>query len=268
MVRSLCSKAVIYFLFIFPCMFAFSAEENFILINGVTDEIMLELGPHLDERVSPCSTFKITLSLMGYDAGVLKDEKSPIWDFQEGYDDFLELWKAPQTPQSWMQYSCVWYSKLLALQLGSEKIQSYLAQFEYGNQDMSGGLPQPGSTNPAWISSSLKISPKEQVAFIQKMIQGELPISSNTIEMTKVLIFKEELPEGWKLYGKTGLGTIFGQDGLNLKVRWFVGWLENDRAFFPFAYQMRDKEIDVSQAVPRVKQLLVESDVMSAINPL
>ncbi len=82
----------------FSSLYAFSTEENFLLINGVTDEIVLELGPHINERISPCSTFKITLSLMGYDAGILKDEKTPIWDFQEGYDDWLESWKAPQTP--------------------------------------------------------------------------------------------------------------------------------------------------------------------------
>lgn len=247
----------------FPYVFVVSAEENFLLINGATDETVLELGPHINERISPCSTFKMTLSLMGYDAEILKDEQTPTWEFKEEYDAWLESWRTPQTPQSWMNYSCVWYSKLLALKLGLETILSYLAAIEYGNQDMSEGLAKPGLMNPAWINSSLKISPREQVDFIKKMIHGKLPVSKNAIQMTKALVFKEELPEGWKLYGKTGLGTTSIQDGSNLKVRWFVGWIENDRTFFPFAYQMREKEIDISQTVPRVKQLLVESNVMT-----
>jgi beta-lactamase class D len=229
----------------------------------VTNETVVELGPHINERVTPACSFNIALSLMGYDAGILKDEKIPIWDFQEGYDDFLDSWKTSQTPLSWMTRSCVWYSKIIGLQLGLETIQNYLALLEYGNQDMSAGLATPGPKSSAWLSSSLTISPREQVGFIQKMINGKLPVSKTAIQMTKVLVLKEELSKGWTLYGKTGLGTTFRQDGLNLKIRWFVGWIENDHAFFPFAYQMREKEVDVSQTVPRVKQLLVESKVMA-----
>jgi len=262
--RSLFSKLIACLLFVVPCVCFLSAEENFLLINGITNERVLELGPHIDERITPCSTFKIVLSLMGYDAKILKDEKTPIWNFQEGYDDYLESWKAPQTPQSWMKYSCGWYSKILASQLGVEKIQNYLASLEYGNQDMSGGLTKPGSTNPTWVNGSIKISPKEQVDFIQKMISEKLPISPNAIEKTKLLLFKEELPEEWKLFGKTGWsGSISGSDGENFEIGWFVGWVEKDRIFFPFAYYIREKKINLTQRIPRVKELLVKSSCMN-----
>lgn len=249
MSRLLLSRVVACFLFTSSCMYASSAEENFLLINGVTDEIVFELGPHIDERISPYSTFKIVLSLIGYDAGILKDEKTPTWEFQEGYDDFLEVWKSPQTPQSWIKHSCIWYSKVLALQLGLEKIQSYLTSIEYGNEDVSGGLAEPGLTSVAWVNSTLKISPKEQVKFIQKLVYGHLPSSSSSIDMTKLLLFKEELPEGWKLFGRTGYG-------------WFVGWIEKDHHFYPFAYHTREQKIDPDQRVQRTKQLLLESNVM------
>ncbi|MBA3816434.1 MAG: class D beta-lactamase [Parachlamydiaceae bacterium] len=248
-----------------PCLFTL-AEENFLLINGVTDEVVLELGPSINEQISPCSTFKMTLSLMGYDAGILKDENNPVWDFQEGYDDFLVTWKAPQTPQSWMKHSCVWYAKILALKIGGEKVQSYLTLFEYGNQDISGGLPKPGTSSPAWINSSLKISPKEQVQFIQKMVQERLPISRHALRMTKIITFKEELAEGWKLFGKTGWsGSSVTLDGKTLEHAWFVGWIEKDKNFFPFAYLIREQKIDQSQRILRVKQLLTQSKLISEI---
>lgn len=81
-------------------MYAFSAEENFLLINGTTDEIITEFGPNIHKQMSPCSTFKIPLSLMGYDAEVLKDETNPTWDFQEGHDAWLVSWRVPQSPLS------------------------------------------------------------------------------------------------------------------------------------------------------------------------
>ncbi|OGN64841.1 MAG: penicillin binding protein transpeptidase domain-containing protein [Chlamydiae bacterium RIFCSPHIGHO2_12_FULL_49_9] len=210
--------------------------------------------------MSPCSTFKIPLSLMGYEERVLKDETAPVWDFQAGYDDWLESWRAPQFPLSWMRYSCVWYSKVLSLKLGLEKVQSYVASIEYGNRDLSGGLAAPGPLDPAWINSSLEISPKEQVDFIQKMIRRQLPISSRAIELTKALLFKEELPEGWKLFGKTGWsGFDVTQDGKTLEHGWFVGWVEKGHLFFPFAYLIRDWKINLDQRVPRAKQLLEAS---------
>lgn len=262
--RQLFCRVIACLVFIFPCIFAFSAEENFLLINGTTDETVFEVGPNINKRISPCSTFKMTLSVMGYDAGILKDENNPTWDFQEGYDDWLAAWRTPQTPQSWMKFSCVWYAKLLSLQLGLEKMQSYLASFEYGNQDMSGGLVQPGPMNPPWINSSLKISPKEQVDFIQKMITGKLSISSHAIQMTKVILFKEDLADGWKLFGKTGWsGSDIAKDGKTLEHGWFVGWIEKDNKFFPFAYLIREQKINLDQRIPRVKQLLEESGVMT-----
>lgn len=85
-------------------------EENFILINGSTNEIIREFGSSLEEQVTPACSFNIALSLMGYDAEVLQDEQTPNWDFQKGYDDFSESWKQSQTPQTWMTRSCVWFS--------------------------------------------------------------------------------------------------------------------------------------------------------------
>ncbi len=257
---------LIAFLFIIPCVHGFSAEENFFLINGVTGEVISELGPNINKQMSPCSTFKITLSLMGYDAEVLVDEANPIWDFQESYDDWLESWRVPQSPLSWMKHSCVWYSKVLSLELRIGKIQNYLTSIKYGNQDSSGGLTEPGPLDPFWINSSLEISPKEQVDFIQKMVLAQLPISFRSIQMTKVLIFKEELPEGWKLFGKTGWsGSDITKDGKTLEHSWFVGWIEKDNDFYPFAYLIREKKINLDQRIPRVKQLLMESKVISGI---
>jgi beta-lactamase class D len=252
--HSLLSKLALSFLFIIPWLFGFSAEESFLLINGLTDEKVCEFGPNLYKRMSPCSTFKITLSLIGYDAQILKNAEIPAWEYQEGYDDFLESWKNPQTPQSWMQCSCLWFSKILVFQLGSEKLKNYLTLLEYGNEDLSGGLAKPGSANnPAWIHSSLKISPNEQVLFLQKMIQGKLPLSAHAVAMTKRILFKEELKNGWQLFGKTGwCGSISHE----LEYGWFVGWIEKKHLFFPFAYLIRDKKIELAQRIPRVKQLL------------
>lgn len=78
--------------------------------------------------------------------------------------------------------------------------------------------------------------------------------------MTKVILFKEELAEGWRLFGKTGWsGSDITKDGKTLEHSWFVGWIEKGHHFYPFAYLIRDKKINLDQRVPRVKQLLMQS---------
>ena len=258
MIKLFSAKSLMCCLMFFSVVSGFSLEENFVVIDGTSDEVVIQLGPDIEERVSPCSTFKITLSLMGYDAGILIDEVAPTWNFQEGYDDFLASWKQPINPSTWMQYSCVWYSKFLAKQLGIEKMQGYLDGMEYGNKDLSGA----SVTDTTWINSSIKISPKEQVHFLKQMIEGNLPISPKAIQMTKEILFKEELGLGWKLYGKTGWsGSDITRDGKTLQFGWFVGWIENGDRFFPFAYLIRNDKIQLDQRIPRVKELIQQASL-------
>lgn len=256
MIYELFLKRILILLFLSTSITLFS-EENFILLNGITKECVLSLGENVDDPVTPCSTFKIALSLMGFDAGILMDSENPVWKYEDGYDDYLECWKSPQTPLTWIQRSCIWYSRLLADFLGLEKINHYLALFEYGNQDMSGGLKK------AWLSSSLKISTCGQAHFIQKLVSEELPISIKAQQLTKSLLFIEDLPDGSKLFGKTGLGTLFRESpSNNLEVGWFVGWVEKEDLFFPFAYHIREKKVNTANRIPRAKELIFLSNVL------
>lgn len=226
------------------------ASETFVLLEGTTGNIVSATGSHIHERLPACSTFKIALCLMGFDAGILKDGKTPTMPYREGYADSFEVWKAPQTPQTWITNSCVWYSQQLTNQMGMDKVQHYLDAFDYGNRDMSCGLTK------AWLSSSLKISPLEQTHFVRKMLKRSLPVASDAIEKTKSLLFKGELSNGWQYYGKTDLGSLEDQT----EVSWVVGWVENEDVFFPFAYTIKGTQIPLSGREDRVKQLLINAE--------
>src|SRR5262249_11385373 len=67
-------------------------------------------------RLSPCSTFKVPISLMAFDAGILKDENSSLkWD---GTQYSRKEWNQDQTAATWMSRSVVWFSQRLTPQLG------------------------------------------------------------------------------------------------------------------------------------------------------
>ena len=206
-----------------------------------------------EKRYAPMSTFKIALSLIGFDSGILVDEMHPVWPFKEGYVDWRDAWNQDQTPKSWMKESCVWYSQVLTKQLGMEKFQEYVTKFDYGNKDLTGDKGQNNGLTNAWLSSSLQISSAEQVAFLQKMLAGKLPIKPHAVAMTKNILFVEELKNGWKFYGKTGMGSLLNADGTknpDLYHGWFIGWIEKGDRRIIFSNHIEDdkkEEIGASQ---------------------
>lgn len=182
-------------------------------------------------RVSPASTFKIPISLMGFDAGILTSPNKPEWPFKEGYSDWIPAWRQAQTPASWMQNSVVWYSQQITLRLGMERFAAYVDGFDYGNKDISGDKGKDNGLTHSWLSSSLQISPDEQMAFLARMIEGKLPVTPEAVANTAKIIEFEERPNGWRVFGKTGSGTPLGPDGKLLKdsrFGWYVGWAEKD----------------------------------------
>jgi beta-lactamase class D len=231
------------------------AEENFLMLHGQTAEVVLQEGANLNQRYSPGSTFKIPLSLIGFETLILKNERSPIWNFEEGYDDYLPSWKFSQNPLSWMKNSCVWYSRILIAKIGLEPTLNYLNHFHYGNCDMSAGLDR------AWLSSSLLISVREQAVFILKMLRKDFNISHKSIEFTKHLLFIKTLDNDWKLFGKTGLGSVVLENEVD-QIGWFVGWIEKNRYYYPFAFNKIDSKVELNYRIERVKLLLEKSRVM------
>ncbi len=206
-----------------------------------------------DKRYAPMSTFKIPLSLMGFDSGILVNEMHPVWPFKEGYVDWREIWKQDQTPKSWMKESCVWYSQVLTKELGMKKFQEYVTKFDYGNKDLTGDKGQNNGLTNSWLSSSLQISSREQVAFLQKMLAGKLPVKPHAVLITKNILFVEELKNGWKFYGKTGMGSLLNADGTknpDLYHGWFIGWIEKGDRRIIFSNHIEDdkkEEIGASQ---------------------
>lgn len=191
-----------------------------------------------ERRFSPGSTFKIVTSLMGYDKNILIDEHHPVINYQPSFNGAFPAWRQAQDPTSWIKYSVVWYSQQILPQIGMPAIKDYLKKFNYGNQDMSGDPGKNNGLENAWLSSSLKISAVEQIAFLKKFLLGQLPVSKHAVQMTENILYNETLSNGWLLYGKPGSG--FGEPtnttyDTNSRLGWFVGWVQKDNQIYVFA---------------------------------
>jgi len=188
----------------------------FALYDVKANKLVVRYNPErCAKRVSPCSTFKVPLALMAFDRGVLVDENSAMkWD---GKKSGRDAWDRDQTAATWMENSVVWFSQRLTPQLGIETVKSYLAGFDFGNQDMSGGL------TTAWLESSMTISPDEQLRFWEKFWREELPVSKHAFAMTKKITLVDTSASGWTLHGKTGSGAT-GAGGPRQKIVLGLGW--------------------------------------------
>jgi beta-lactamase class D len=229
-------KKLALFIIIFLSLSVFADNKCFLVKEGA--KIIAEEGD-CNTRYSPQSSFKIALSLMGFDSGIFKDETDPIYPCEDGYDYYINVCKGPHNPRTWMRDSCLWYSRVFTQKLGMSKFQKYIEEFDYGNKNISGDLGKNNGLTHSWVSSSLKISPKEQVAFLEKLLLSKLDVSDYAYKMTKKILFKEELSGGWMLYGKTGNGRQI--DNPLLQHGWFVGWIEKNARILTFATHIIDE---------------------------
>ncbi len=196
-------------------------------------------------RVTPASTFKVPLAVMGYDAGFLTDTTTPALPFKSGYADWGGAeWQQTTDPKRWMNYSVVWYSQRITEALGVAALEDYARRLGYGNADFAGDTGKNNALERAWISSSLKIAPVEQVAFMRNLVNRTLPVSEKAMEMTVAVLESWETPDGWTVAGKTGSAFPRLADGTLDRARgwgWFVGWAERDGRTLVFARLYQDE---------------------------
>lgn len=177
-------------------------EPNFGHFNGTT--VVLDVnssqrstfGTREDERMNPCSTFKVLNSMIALDTKVIKDENETIkWD---GIVRQYSFWNHDHTMRSAIAVSTVWFYQELARRIGEKRMQEYVSKAHYGNADTSHTL-----TN-FWLGGgSLKISTNEQVDFLARLVRGTLPFSKRAMDTVQNIMTTEKKGD-YKIGGKTG----------------------------------------------------------------
>lgn len=221
----------IIFLLCFFLVPAFSCAQEIdkALLKGYTAALVIHdrssgaivnVDPALGaRRLSPCSTFKIYNTLIGLELGLIPDPDAP-WYKWDGVKRGIEGWNRDLTLRQAFNVSAVPAYRLLASQIGVERMKKYIDELDYGTKDISAGvdifwLDQPGLV-------SIMISADEQVALLNKLLDGKLPFSKKNVETLKD-VMKLATTENGALYGKTGSGM--GPDG-KWALGWFVGFVD------------------------------------------
>jgi len=197
-------------------------KGSFVLYGVNSNQYYIYNQEEASTRISPDSTYKIYSALCALEHGIITPDSSYIkWD-KTPYP--FEDWNEDQTLDTAMNHSVNWYFKALDKKSGISALRDCIMRLEYGNQDLSGEL---GSY---WLESSLKISPAEQVELLTRLSQGTLPFKPDHIKAVEDSIYLSA-SQGVSLYGKTGTGTI---DGQNIN-GWFIGFTKSSGETYVFS---------------------------------
>ncbi|MDM5360468.1 class D beta-lactamase [Peribacillus sp. ACCC06369] len=197
-----------------------SVEGTMVLQNLKNDKVFIYNKQRSKVRYTPESTFKVANALIGLQTKAVSDEyEVKRWD---GVIREFEDWNRDHTLASAMRHSVIWYYQALARDIGAENMQQYVKLIDYGNHDISGGIDQ------FWLDSSIKISAREQVQFIENLVEEKLPIDKQHMRTVKRIMINEDA-DSYVLHGKTG--TRLSDMGLG----WYVGYIETDKGKWAFA---------------------------------
>ncbi len=199
----------------------YNVEGSFVLYDQNKDKYTFYNQSQFNQPYTPASTFKICNSLIGLETGVIKDENFVIpWD---SIVRQYPKWNKNHNLKTAFKNSTVWYYQELAHRVGGEQMKYWLDRTQYGNADTSGGIDK------FWLSGGLRITPNQQIEFLKKLHNNNLPFSQRTINIVKdIMIVKDTLD--YTIRAKTGWGFID-----NKNIGWYVGYLENKNNVYYFA---------------------------------
>lgn len=211
-----------------------------------------------ETRSSPCSTFKIISSLIALENGIILPEDSTrTWSGERFWN---EDWNKDIDFREAFRTSCVWYFRQVIDDIGKDRMQKELEKLQYGNCDISDweGSLNTNNNNRAltgfWIESSLRISPKEQTAVMERIFGGNSDYSEETQNQLKqVMLVPEQDRAALSIYGKTGMGKTNGV----VVDAWFTGFAESTEGTIYFCVRLGEtEELDVSSTV--AKEIAIE----------
>jgi beta-lactamase class D len=201
--------------------------EGSILIYDLRNNRTFEHNPERNRTAFPtASTFKIFNSLVALETGVIPDELAVLtWD---GIPRTLPTWNRDLNLREAFKISAVWFYQVLARRAGYDVMQQYIQAAEFGNQTIG----TPAELDQFWLNGTLQITPEQQVDFLRRLYQDDVPFSARSRTLVKDIMITEQTPD-YTIRGKTGWYG-FGNDQIT-NIGWYVGYVETSENVYFFA---------------------------------
>lgn len=231
-------------------------REGSILIYDSKNNRIYEHNPQRNvTAIAPASTFKIFNALVALETGVVPDDVAVLtWD---GIHREIDAWNHDTNLRQAFKDSTVWFYQVLARRAGYERMQQFINKVGYGNRQIG----TVADIDRFWLQQPLQITPKEQIKFLQRLYQGDLPFSQRTINLVKDIMVREQTPD-YTLRGKTGWLT-----STKPNIGWFVGYLEQNKNVYFFATTLdMQKSEDAPARIEITRRSLKDLGLLAQIN--
>lgn len=192
----------------------------------------------------PASTFKITNSIIGLETRVIESDSTIFkWDGKEKWSNF---WEQDLVLRDAFQFSCVPCYQEVAAKIGVQRMNEYVENLQYGSLKINAD-----NITDFWLEGDSRISQMQQIDFLKRYFNDQLPISKRTKHIMQDVMLIEKTTD-YKLSGKTGLSNSNNQYN-----GWFVGFIEvkNHVYFFATNLEPIDYNIDLNDFIKTRKEV-------------
>ena len=177
----------------------------------------------------PASTFKIVNSIIGLETRVIESDSTIFkWD---GKKKWLKNWEQDLVLKNAFKFSCVPCYQEVARKIGTKRMNDYVQKLNYGNLRIDSI-----NIDNFWLEGESRISQMQQIDFLKRFYNFELPISKRTENIMRNIMLIEETDQ-YKLSGKSGLSNDNGKYN-----GWFVGYIELKNNTYLFATNLEPKK--------------------------
>ena len=194
-------------------------------------QIQVAVPDRAQVRYRPASTYKLLNALLFQETGVAQNlDEVILWD---GVDREIESWNRDHTLASAIEVSAVWVFEELSGRMDAARAAELVAAADYGNADIGDAI------GAYWLQGALRISAIEQLAFLEDLYGGRLPLDvQNQADLVAAMTSTEVA--GATIRYKTGT-ALAGPD----PVAWLVGIVEpTDGAAQVFAFNTDLQVVD------------------------
>jgi beta-lactamase class D len=193
-----------------------------------------------DSGFLPASTFKIPNSIIALETGVVANDSTLFkWN---GEKRRLQAWEQDLTFTEAFRVSCVPCYQEIARKIGPLRMNEYLKKLNYGKMKVDSS-----NIDVFWLEGESRISMNQQLDFIARFYNKQLPVSDRTRDILKRMMVIEDTGK-YVFSGKTGWSIRNGNNN-----GWFVGYLETKGGVYFVVTNIEPREKFNMDLFPKIR---------------
>jgi beta-lactamase class D len=148
---------------------ATAAPAECVIIGAAGNRPTVSGAAECDRPTAPASTFKIPHALLALQLGVIAPATVVDWDGSAGGPD---VWRKAHTVVSAIRWSVLPFFQHTARLIGAARMREGLRSLGYAADSFDGDVAT------FWLNGDLVVTPREQFAFLERLVAGHLPIDA------------------------------------------------------------------------------------------